>query len=210
MVKDFIAPQTNGTISFYLKMDNVDEFIDAGISLRIYGENSSEGIDFYMNYGNHYYFNDTNKIYEDMNKEYGANEWNYYEINFECKQNSGYWNISMNGVQINGSLGNTKFEFRGDPAYFSRVQISTTTEGKDYRVYFDDYNYSWEPINLENDIYERILLNDIIKLIYHLKSQGIYYFIMQKQEIYKFQEIIDYFYTTELYEYGYFTIYGIY
>ena len=143
-------------------------------------------------------------IYEVLNKNYSVNEWKYFEINFKCNPNPCYWNISMDGIQVNDSLGNTNFEFRGNPANFSRFQILTTTEGKDYKVYFDDN--SWEPINLDN---ERILLNDITKLIYFLTLEKINYFIMTKQNVNEFQELIDYFYKEELYGYGDFLIYGI-
>lgn len=112
IVKDFITPQTNGTITFYLKMDTVDENIDAGVNFRIFGGNFSENIDFYMNYGNQYYFNDSNDEYNEMYRLNNANEWNLYKINFNCNQNPEYWNVSMNGIQINSSLGNAKFELR--------------------------------------------------------------------------------------------------
>jgi len=207
MVKNFIEPQTNGTISFYLKIDTADENLDAGLFFKIYGENSSEGIDFYINYGNHYYYNDSNNNYDDIYKEYSVNEWNYYEFNFELEQNFGYWNVSINGIQINDSLGNSQFNFRGNPVNFSRAEFSTTIESKDYFVYFADFNYSWESINLKNDIYERILLNDITKLIYHLRSQKIHYFIISKHRMYLYQELINYFYRIQLYDYGNYKIY---
>ena len=208
MVKDFIGPQSNGTISFYLKMSTADEDIDAGIVLRIFGRNSSEGIDFYMNHGNHYYYNDSNNKYDDMDKEYGVNEWNYYEINFECK-NPGYWNVSMNGVQINNNIsGESKLELRGEPANFSRFEISTTNEGKEYYVYFYDFSYSWETNTPENGLYKRILLNDITKLIYHLNSEDIHYFLIYRQYIYRYPELMEYFYRKELYSYGNLSIYG--
>jgi len=113
----------------------------------------------------------------------------------------------MNGIRINESLsGKSDLEFKGNPANFSRVQISTTTSGKDYRIYFDAFNFSWAPISNETDFYDRIL-NDIAKLIPHLTTNNIQYFILQKQYIDEYQELLDYFYRTKLYQYGNFIIY---
>jgi len=203
MVNEFVSPQTNGSISFWVKMDTAEKYLDAGLYLKIYGETSIKGIDFNMNYGSHYYYNDSDII--EMNMEYRANEWYHYQIYFDCTQK--YWNVYMNGIRINESLsGKSDLEFSGNPANFSRVQISTTTSGKDYRIYFDAFNFSWAPISNENDFYDRIL-NDIAKLIPYLSTNNIQYFIIQKQYIDEYQELLDYFYRTKLYQYGNFIIY---
>ena len=68
--KDFRGAQTNGTLSFNLKMDTTSEINDGVILVRIYGENNSEGIDFYLNDSYHYYYNDTNDNYEKTNITY--------------------------------------------------------------------------------------------------------------------------------------------
>ena len=47
---------------------------------------------------------------------------------------------------------------------------------------------------------------DIKELIGNLTSQNILYFILEKQYEYKYLELIDYFYTIKLYEYGSFLV----
>ncbi|KKN12515.1 hypothetical protein LCGC14_1015660 [marine sediment metagenome] len=205
--KDFRGAQTNGTLSFNLKMDITSENNDGVILVRIYGENNSEGIDFYLNDSYHYYYNDTNDNYEKTNITYGINDWNYYEISFICNQNSSYWNISMNGFQMKNNITEeSQFGLKGQPINLSRIQIYNTFKNPDFLILFDDFNFSWEP-PLENEYYERILLNDMTKLIYYLNSSKICYFVRDREYSYQDRELIDYFYRITLYEYGSCVIY---
>ena len=61
----------------------------------------------------------------------------------------------------------------------SGIQIYNTFSNRDVKIHFDDFDFSWEP-PIENDYYERILLNDMTKLIYHLNSSNINYFIRDR------------------------------
>jgi len=205
MSKDFLASQMNGTIAFYLKIESNEVDKEAGINIKLFGANSSEGIDFYLDHGNHYIYNYSKGSYDSMVTNYELNEWNYYVINFDC--DSGYWNVSINGEQIEGELGNAQFKMKGAPLNLSRVVISTTKNAKDYLVFFDNFYYSWEPNDLDNDVYNRIIVNDITKLIYHLNSENMNYFIIHNNSFSQYEELMDYFYNKKLYEYGEISIY---
>lgn len=196
----FPVPQTNGSISFWLKINTTEA---GGLYLSIYGESINDRILFYMNYGNHYYYNDSGLCYTEV--YYNPNEWNCYQINFDC--NLGYWNLFINDIQINNSRSEKlNLEFRGHPINFSRIQINTDTINKDYRVYLDAFNYSWLPVTTENNFDEGILTeNDI--LIPYLNLQNIHYFILKQEYESQYQELIDNYYSIKLYQYGNFVIY---
>lgn len=203
--KEFIKPQTNGTLSFNLKMNYETNFVDPGLFLKILGDSFSEGIDLYLNYNNLYYYNDSSNQYESLEINYDVNGWNHYDIHFNS--NLGSWNISINGLKLNNSRGNSQFKFIGAPINLTRIIISTENEGKNYAGYFSQFNFSWNENISEVNNYERILLNDITKFIYNLNSKDINYLIMSKNYIKLYQELIDYFYRLVLYDYGNLIIY---
>jgi len=202
---EFQTPQTNGSISFWLKIDTASENIDAGLYLKIFSENYNEGINLLMNYGHFYYITNSEKY--ELNNKYDIDKWNYVQIHFDCHQNQKYWNIYLNGIKLNDNIsGESNLEFRGNPSNLSKILLSTTSMGKDYHIYFDAFNYSWAPITFENDIYDHVL-NNFNKLISYLETMNIQYFILHKEYVYEYQELIDYFYRIKLYQYGNFIIY---
>ncbi|TFG12832.1 MAG: hypothetical protein EU535_05765 [Promethearchaeota archaeon] len=203
MMNEFESPVTNGSFSFWLKTDTANESTDAGLSLTTFGDTTEANLNLYINYGNLYYFNDS--VLVELNSTYEANQWNYYKVNFNC--NLSYWNISMNGNLLNESIsGNFNLPFTGDLSNCSKIEISTSLLGEDYQTYFDLFNFSWAPISDNNDVYDRVL-NDIAKLIPYLRLENIHYFIMNKDYREDLQELIDYFYRIELYQYENFMIY---